>query len=57
MDSKGDKKLDKEEFKEFHHYLIPWGIKINNPLSTFKEMDHNSGGFVLFNEFSDWIIK
>lgn len=37
--------------------IAKWGIKIQNPDLTFKQIDKDGGGMILFNEFCQWAIK
>lgn len=57
MDLDGDFKLNFVEFKKRCFLLKAWGIKIEDPKKSFEEMDENLGGFVMQNEFCDWIVK
>ena len=34
-----------------------WVGKIDDPEATFREIDTNSGGKILFIEFCEWAIK
>ena len=34
-----------------------WGLKLDNPEATFKQIDKNGAGFILFDEFSEYAIK
>ena len=45
-----------EEFKGAVKTLENYGIKIDDPVTTFNEIDKNGGGSVLFEEFCDWVI-
>ena len=36
--------------------LESWGIDMTNPQETWKEVDRNKGGKLLFDEFCDWAI-
>jgi hypothetical protein len=37
--------------------MAKWGLKITNPEKTFKEIDDNGGGILLFDEFSEFCIE
>ena len=37
--------------------LNKWGGKIDDPEKTFKEIDVDGGGMILFDEFAAWAIK
>ena len=34
-----------------------WGVNLDNPEATFKQIDKNGAGFILFDEFSEYAIK
>ena len=34
-----------------------WGLNLDNPEATFKQIDKNGAGFILFDEFSEYAIK
>ena len=34
-----------------------WGIEVSDPEATFKKIDLNKGGSLLFDEFSHWILQ
>jgi len=34
-----------------------WGLNVKDPAATFKEIDKDHGGMILFNEFVEWAIK
>jgi hypothetical protein len=34
-----------------------WHIKIHDPEATFRQIDENGGGYILFDEFCHWAIK
>jgi hypothetical protein len=37
--------------------LEKWKIKVNDHAATFKEIDRDNGGMILFIEFCEWAIK
>merc|ERR1711879_794021 len=56
IDSGDDKRIDYNEFEGSLSLLEDWKIKIDDPVSTFAEIDANGGGQVLFNEFAHWAL-
>jgi hypothetical protein len=34
-----------------------WGIVISDPMTTFKLIDKDNGGMILFDEFCQWAIQ
>ena len=34
-----------------------WGVKIPDPVATFRSIDTDHGGMILFAEFADWALK
>ena len=34
-----------------------WGLKITDPVKSFKQADKDGQGMILFIEFVDWAIK
>ena len=56
IDTEDNKKINLEEFKSAIPQLEEWGVTIEDPESTFNEIDANGGGEILFQEFSDWAI-
>lgn len=54
LDTDGDRRLGIEEFKRVLPTLDKWGVKIYDPDATFKVIDSNGGGWVLFDEFCIW---
>ena len=57
VDSSGDGRITPEEFRGAISLLEGWGIPIIDADATFKEMDSDEGGMVLFEEFSSWVIE
>ena len=57
IDSSKDKKINRDEFQSAVPTLKKWGIAIENVEDTFDEIDANSGGEILFDEFADWSIR
>lgn len=56
LDTDGDKKLSLKEFKAGEGKVETWVGKLDAE-EEFKSMDSNTGGSVLFDEFSKWAIK
>ena len=57
LDSSGDKRLGISEFKQAVPTLAKWGVEIADPEKSFKEIDTNGGGQVLFDEFVEWALS
>lgn len=57
IDSSNDRRVSLEEFKKAVPKIEKWGLKIKDPEATFKSMDKNGGGIVLFEEFCDFGTK
>lgn len=57
IDSSGDRRVSLSEFKSAVPLIETWGSKIENPEKTFRSIDTNGGGFILFDEFADWAAK
>lgn len=57
IDSGDDRRIDIEEFKSALPTFETWGVKIDDAEETFKKIDENGGGQILFDEFADWAIK
>lgn len=56
MDKSGDGRVGLDEFKQAVPSLNKWGAKITNPEATFKKIDVNGGGTILFEEFAHFSI-
>ena len=54
LDTSGDRRIGIEEFTKAVPTLEKWGVKIEDPEASFKEIDGNGGGQVLFDEFVIW---
>jgi len=52
-----DRRIDFNEFEGSVETLNKWGAKIEDAASTFKEIDSDGGGKILFDEFAAWAIK
>lgn len=46
-----------QEFKACVPILKEWNVNVRDASATFKTIDENNGGMVLFNEFAAWAIK
>jgi Ca2+-binding EF-hand superfamily protein len=57
IDTNDDRNVTLSEFKQAVPLLGKWGVKVTEPEKTFKEIDTNGGGVILFDEFSHWAIK
>jgi len=57
LDTGNDNRIDLAEFTAAVPKIEEWGLKIENPGAEFAEIDTNSGGQILFDEFSEWAIK
>eukprot|EP00756_Hemistasia_phaeocysticola_P006881 Hpha_TRINITY_DN14035_c0_g1::TRINITY_DN14035_c0_g1_i1::g.44206::m.44206 len=56
IDTSDDSRIDLEEFKKAVPLLAEWGVKIADPEATFREVDTDGGGKILFKEFVDWAL-
>ena len=57
LDVDNDHKVSLLEFIAAKETMAKWGIHLDNPEETFKEIDTNGGGGIIFLEFVDWAIK
>eukprot|EP00754_Rhynchopus_humris_P007730 Rhum_TRINITY_DN13544_c0_g1::Rhum_TRINITY_DN13544_c0_g1_i1::g.60666::m.60666 len=57
IDTGDDRRVDLDEFKKAVPLLEKWGVRVTDAEGTFKEIDKNGGGQVLFDEFVDWGVK
>jgi hypothetical protein len=57
IDKNHDRRVSPVEFKAIGPILDRWGITIKDPTAVFKQIDSNHGGYILFDEFSNWAIK
>lgn len=56
IDEEGDLRISFEEFKKAGPILERWGAKIDDLEKTFKEIDRDGGGSLLFNEMAAWAM-
>eukprot|EP00954_Amorphochlora_amoebiformis_P023098 1357876-Amorphochlora_amoeboformis.AAC.1 len=56
-DKNDDDRIDLKEFERSVDLLHKWGVKIDDPEKSFKEVDTNNGGKILFSEFAAWALK
>jgi len=54
LDTSGDNRIGIQEFTRAIPTLEKWGVKIMDPEASFKEIDGNGGGKILFDEFVKW---
>ncbi|KAJ9457222.1 Flagellar calcium-binding protein [Diplonema papillatum] len=57
VDTGDDRRVDKDEFRKAMPLLESWGVQVPDPDATFKEIDTNGGGQILFGEFCKWALK
>lgn len=57
IDADHDHRVSFEEFSLAVPLLRSMGQTIPSPEATFKEIDADGGGMILFREFSDWALK
>jgi len=57
VDTSDDRRINLQEFKAAIPTLAKWGVKIENPQTSFNQIDKNKGGFILFDEFCEWAIS
>ena len=57
IDTSDDFKINFQEFKKALPTLEKWGIKMKNPETEFKKIDHNNSGSIMFDEFCEYAIK
>ena len=57
VNTDGDKYLSLQEFKDAVPEFEKWGIKISDPVKTFKLIDLDKGGKIRFDEFCHWAIQ
>ena len=57
-DAGDDRRIDLGEFKASAPLLREWGLEVSDDVeATFKEVDADGGGQILFVEFAAWAIK
>lgn len=57
IDTNFDRRVSKAEFAKAVPIMQKWGITITDPAKTFREIDTDNGGMILFEEFCRWAIK
>merc|ERR1711991_93808 len=57
VDTGDDRRVDQDEFTKAVPMFEKWGLKISDPAATFKEVDKNGGGQILFDEFVKWAME
>eukprot|EP01059_Diplonema_ambulator_P030586 TRINITY_DN52_c0_g1_i2.p1 TRINITY_DN52_c0_g1~~TRINITY_DN52_c0_g1_i2.p1 ORF type:complete len:186 (+),score=76.11 TRINITY_DN52_c0_g1_i2:51-608(+) len=57
IDTGDDRRVDEGEFTKAVPLMEKWGVKISDPAATFREIDTNHGGQILFDEFVAWATK
>ena len=57
IDTSDDRRITLAEFKKAIPLVEKWGVKITDADATFKEIDANGGGFILFIEFCEWAFE
>jgi Ca2+-binding EF-hand superfamily protein len=56
IDENFDKRISIDEFKKAIPEINKWGVQIEDPEETFKEIDADGAGMLLFDEFCKWAI-
>jgi Ca2+-binding EF-hand superfamily protein len=56
IDKNFDRRVSLDEFKKAVPKLKTWGVNITDPVKTFKEIDRDGGGMILFDEFAHWAL-
>ena len=51
VDVDGNRKLSLEEFKKAVPLLEKWGVQVTDPEQTFRTIDTDNTGTLLFDEF------
>jgi Ca2+-binding EF-hand superfamily protein len=57
IDTDDDRRVSYDEFVQGLSKIETWGVKCYYPDQTFKAIDIDGHGMILFNEFADWGIK
>jgi len=58
IDSSGDGRLGADEFVQAVPLLQSWGVAgLDDPVESFRQMDADGGGMVLFDEFAHWALN
>jgi Ca2+-binding EF-hand superfamily protein len=56
IDTNFDRRVSIEEFKKAVPEINKWGVTVEDPEATFKEIDADGQGMLLFDEFCGWAI-
>lgn len=57
IDTGDDRRIDADEFAKAVPQLTKWGVNVTDADATFREIDKNGGGQILFDEFVAWATK
>lgn len=57
VDTDDDRRVDHAEFLKAVPIINSWGAHITDADATFKEIDRNGGGIILFDEFAHWALS
>ena len=57
INSDSDKYIEYDEFLAGIPKFEKWGVKVQDPKTTFNEIDTDKGGKIRFEEFCHWAIK
>ncbi|CUI14795.1 flagellar calcium-binding protein, putative [Bodo saltans] len=57
VDTDDDRRIDIGEFRKAVPVINSWGAHITDVDATFKQIDANGGGIILFDEFAHWALS
>ena len=57
IDESGDRRIEIDEFVKAVDMIAKWGVRVEDPVATFHEIDDNHSGFISFDEFVDWATE
>lgn len=57
IDHNSDRRIEANEFDAASHLVEKWGFRVEDPSATFKEIDADGAGVILFDEFAHWAIQ
>lgn len=57
VDTDDDRRVELKEFRRAVPLINSWGAGITDADKTFKEIDANGGGYILFDEFAHWALS